>query len=592
MIGRKIGNYQIVRQLGEGGMGTVYLAEHPGIGKKVAVKMLHPQFCADPEVVSRFFHEARAVNEIGHPNIVDISDFGETPDGVVYFVMELLDGATLRDHLKDAGAMPIERAVEIVRQVADALGAAHEAGIIHRDLKPDNVFLVPGIAGNTEKVKVFDFGVAKLSGNKHSAAHKTAAGSILGTPFYMAPEMIRGRETDGRSDVYALGVVLYEMVAGKLPFAEELLVDLLAAVVKQAAAPPSSHQPSVPPWVDAFILRCLEKDPDRRPQTMAEFAQGLSRGVTSVPTPLPGAPDLEFATSATLAVSAAQVGLARHSGQLPSVSSAQALRQLTGAIPTSAAAYAAGRSGTALRMVSETGRLAAISDRTRWAISGVGALVLALIAWTLLSRSSEKPAAFAEIEVLLNINSTPQGALVVRMPEGRSLGTTPVRDFLLTQQAVEYHLKRDGFVEVQRSFEATSGGEQTITITLSPVPVHHVAPVTGGATPENTVISRLSTSIRRRSKAPVLPLPPPPVPAARAPTASPAQTWGHATAASRIAAPPAGPQGRTSLYLPLPPASSQGPGSRAIGAGSAPAAQDENLPPLGERTTVKRLGRH
>src|SRR3954469_11911527 len=210
MIGRRVGNYQIIRSLGEGGMGAVYMAEHPRIGKQVAIKVLHARLCADPGVVSRFFQEARGVNEIRHPNIVDIADFGETEDGVFYFVMELLSGRTLRERLSQGGALPVGEGLAIAQQVADALGAAHRVGIVHRDLKPDNIFLLDDSRKETPPIKLFDFGIAKLLRSEPSSPHRTAPGQVMGTLSYMAPEQMEGREVDARTDIYALGVVLYE----------------------------------------------------------------------------------------------------------------------------------------------------------------------------------------------------------------------------------------------------------------------------------------------------------------------------------------------------------------------------------------------
>jgi serine/threonine protein kinase len=280
VIGRSIGNYKIVRVLGEGGMGTVYLAEHPMIGKRVAVKMLRPDLSTDPGLVSRFFQEAKAVNEIRHPNIVDISDFGHTKDGSVYFVMELMEGQNLRDRLLASGPMPIDQAVTTAHQVIDALAAAHRVGIVHRDLKPDNIFLVtePQVPYGF-KAKLFDFGVAKLLGDRQNlVGHKTIDGAVVGTLFYMAPEQALCQVVGAAADIYAMGVVMYEMVTGTVPFHAEQLVMLLNAILKQPAPPPSHIRPETPPWLDRLILRCLEKDPEARPRSMEEVSAALGAG--------------------------------------------------------------------------------------------------------------------------------------------------------------------------------------------------------------------------------------------------------------------------------------------------------------------------
>ncbi|MEK6609073.1 MAG: serine/threonine-protein kinase, partial [Myxococcota bacterium] len=182
MIGKRIGNYRVTAQLGEGGMGVVYRAEHPVIGKKVALKVLRPELTANAEAVKRFIAEARAVNAIGHPNIVDIFDFAELPDGGLYFTMELLAGESLSTRLS-RGRLPVALALDLATQVATALQAAHACGIVHRDVKPDNIFLVPRSDGAGPFVKVVDFGIAKLFGRELRASLRTATGSIFGTPY-------------------------------------------------------------------------------------------------------------------------------------------------------------------------------------------------------------------------------------------------------------------------------------------------------------------------------------------------------------------------------------------------------------------------
>src|SRR5215475_6040980 len=206
-IGQSLGNYRVVKKLGSGGMGAVYLAEHPLIGKKVALKVIHRELARNHEVVTRFFNEARIVNQIGSEHIVDISDFGQTPDGDHFFVMEHLAGQSLAQVLRAEGTIAAPRALKIAAQVADALGAAHAAGIVHRDLKPDNIFLVEKM-GDPDFVKLLDFGLAKLLEPGNPAL--TRAGVVLGTPQYMSPEQCESKSTiDHRSDVYGLGILLY-----------------------------------------------------------------------------------------------------------------------------------------------------------------------------------------------------------------------------------------------------------------------------------------------------------------------------------------------------------------------------------------------
>jgi serine/threonine-protein kinase len=217
LIGTDVGGYVIEGELGRGGMGVVYQATHPVIGKRVAIKVLKPSLSDNPATVERFIQEARSVNQIGHPNIVDIFAFGTLPDGRSYLIMDLLVGESLRKRVK-RGSLPVEDAVRILDEVAGALAAAHAKGFIHRDLKPDNVYLVDH-AGHVD-VKLLDFGLAKLLspiGGISNRAFRTATGAMLGTPDYMSPEQLKGSGVDHRTDIYALGVVAFEILAAERP---------------------------------------------------------------------------------------------------------------------------------------------------------------------------------------------------------------------------------------------------------------------------------------------------------------------------------------------------------------------------------------
>ena len=260
--GTMVGDYRIEGKLGEGGWGSVFSAIHPLIGKRAAVKVLKKELCAYPGAVERFIDEARAVNQIGHPNIVDIFTFGETLGGRSYFVMEWLKGETLYDRI-DRGALNLEEICAIVKPLARALEAAHEKGIIHRDLKPANVFLVE-VRGEYPNVKLLDFGIAKLATNDVRVS-KTTTGEIIGTPQYIAPEQARGRQIDYRVDVYALGGMLFELLTGRTVFTGDNAADMIASHLSEPAPRPSSFAPSVPPDLDDLVVAMLEKDPDKRP---------------------------------------------------------------------------------------------------------------------------------------------------------------------------------------------------------------------------------------------------------------------------------------------------------------------------------------
>jgi serine/threonine protein kinase len=277
--GTVVGEYRVEGKLGEGGMGAVYSATHPLIGKKAAIKVISAALCTDAAQVERFVQEARSVNQIGHPNIVDVFAFGTLPDGRSYFVMEWLQGQSLADRVAKGG-LSLAEAVEIMEQASDALEAAHEKGIVHRDLKPDNVYLV-NVRGNRQLVKLLDFGIAKLASGGDVRVQKTATGMMMGTPGYISPEQARGKsDVDYRTDVYAFGCMVYEMVLGRLPFVAESAMDVVIKHLTEAPPPPREIWPDIPPPLENMLVRMLDKDPAQRP-SLIEFRQTLAelRGV-------------------------------------------------------------------------------------------------------------------------------------------------------------------------------------------------------------------------------------------------------------------------------------------------------------------------
>ncbi|MCX5731585.1 MAG: serine/threonine-protein kinase, partial [Deltaproteobacteria bacterium] len=267
--------YRIISRLGQGGMGSVYLAEHVTLGKRMAVKVLRPEFSRDEELLHRFQHEARAASQIGQENIVEVFDFGHTPEGEAYFVMEALDGESLARILHRDGPMAVSRALPIFLQICPALGAAHQRGIVHRDLKPENVFVLRRTDG-TDFVKVLDFGIAKGPGAP-DAKRLTRAGSIIGTPEYMSPEQASATSIDQRSDVYAFGVLAYETLTGRLPFDGDTPLATLMKHQSDAPLPPRRLRPELPPEVEEVVLRALVKRPEGRQQSMEELASDLAR---------------------------------------------------------------------------------------------------------------------------------------------------------------------------------------------------------------------------------------------------------------------------------------------------------------------------
>ncbi len=277
--GTELGQYRIVKLLGAGGMGQVFLAEHKRLGRRVALKLLLPEFAGNPEVVGRFFHEAKAVNQINHEHIVEIVDFVEEPGGYNYFIMELLDGRDLAKAREESGPFPLGDVLHIVGQVCSALAASHAKGIVHRDLKPENVFLIRR-GEDAHFVKLLDFGIAKLSGGELTDKPQTRAGMILGTPEYMSPEQAGGRPVDYRSDIYSLGVVMYWLLSDQLPYRGNTFGELM---VKQLTTPPETlpdRTPAgepIPPVLGELVRRCLEREPQRRVQSAGEIAEALEK---------------------------------------------------------------------------------------------------------------------------------------------------------------------------------------------------------------------------------------------------------------------------------------------------------------------------
>jgi eukaryotic-like serine/threonine-protein kinase len=276
-VGTRLGPYEILGPLGAGGMGEVFRARDTRLNREVAVKVLPEEFAKDPDRLSRFEREAQSVAALSHPNILSLHDFGREGD-IPYAVMEYLEGATLRDRLRD-GPLPVRKAVDIAVEVAQGLGAAHEKGIVHRDLKPENLFVT-----KDGRVKILDFGLAKVQLARPGSSdvtrslekdESTAAGAILGTVGYLSPEQARGEAADGRSDIFSLGCVLYEMLTGKRPFHRDSVVESLHAVLKEDPPPFSAAKSPLPPDVERITLRCLEKAPGERFQSARDLAFAL-----------------------------------------------------------------------------------------------------------------------------------------------------------------------------------------------------------------------------------------------------------------------------------------------------------------------------
>jgi serine/threonine-protein kinase len=270
------GRYKVETILGEGGMGVVYRCTHTIIGKKLALKVLRADLARDSEVTERFLNEAKSASAIGNPHIIDISDFGQFPDGSTYFVMEYLTGRALNRVGVDGQHMTMDRILKVARQLGEGLAAAHAQGIVHRDLKPDNIFLIERGA-DKEFVKILDFGIAKVS---TAEGKLTRAGAVFGTPHYMSPEQAAGTSVDARGDVYSLGIILYELVSGKVPFDADNFMGVLTQHMYKAPQLLAEVTPDaelLPAGLEAIVMKCLAKRPEQRYQSMEELVADVDK---------------------------------------------------------------------------------------------------------------------------------------------------------------------------------------------------------------------------------------------------------------------------------------------------------------------------
>ena len=459
MIGQHVGNYRITRILGKGGMGTVYMAEHPALGRRAAVKVLNPELPPTAEMTERFFNEARAANEIGHPGIVEVSDFGTLPSGEPYIVMEFLRGQSLGARMRAAGRLPVMTALDIAAQAADALGAAHAKNVVHRDLKPDNLFLVPDPRRpGSELVKVLDFGIAKLAQRSPSAGggSVTRTGAVMGTPMYMSPEQCRAtRDVDRRTDIYSLGIILYEMLAGTPPFSSDSWGELVYLQIGVEPASLRSRLPEVGADLEAVVHKALAKDPELRFQSMDELRQALTGSAPR--TLVLGGPEEQAAEPGPVATV-----------RLPE-STARPVRRTTFA-----------------ELASEVQDRPTQRLRPRWVIpaAAAGVVLAALAVAVLASGSGERdepraavpvqrievprpappatPPVAASETIRVAVSSVPAGARVVRERDGVLVGRTPLELSWPRAPGVEtLHLEQEGYqsasllVPLDRGLEAT-----------------------------------------------------------------------------------------------------------------------------------------
>jgi eukaryotic-like serine/threonine-protein kinase len=294
------GRYRILRRLGSGGMATVYLAEDEELGRRVAIKILSERYANDEAFIERFRREAKSAAGLSHPNVVSIYDRGEA-EGTYYIAMEVIEGRSLKEIILTRGALPVDVAIAFAKQLLEALRYAHRHGIIHRDIKPHNVLVSSEerVKGHEPRLKVTDFGIAR-----HGASQMTEAGSIMGTAQYLSPEQARGAPVTAASDLYSAGVVLYEMLTGKVPFTGDSAIEIAMKHVNELPKPPSQLRPEVPPELDKIVLRALAKEPEDRYQTAEGFIEDLERVEAGLPL------THETATAATAILAGAAAGTA------------------------------------------------------------------------------------------------------------------------------------------------------------------------------------------------------------------------------------------------------------------------------------------
>ncbi len=406
--GEILGNYQLERLLGEGSMGRVFQACHVRLGRQVALKVLRPQHAQDVHFVRRFFQEARSVNQINHEHIVEIFDFVEEPQrGHVYCVMELLRGQSLASVMKEE-KLTLERIQRIGVQVCAALGAAHSLGVVHRDLKPDNLFLVHR-GGQTDFVKVLDFGVAKILTSEETG--NTLDGTIIGTPTYMAPEQAAGLSVDHRADIYAVGNLLYEMLAGHPPFQAHAFGQLVVQIITQPPPPLPERLASgeaMPPALAELVLRCLSKEPEARPQRLEEVTTALLMLSGQMPASL-AEDEEEIPTQRTRMPDAWWVH-----PRLPLLVGGMALAMLAGALT--------------------------------W--SGLEKLL----------RHANVPAvAAAPAPITLTVHTVPEGARVIRVDTGEALGVTPlVKEMPRSNASLGLRVELAGYAPLERQVRLDS----------------------------------------------------------------------------------------------------------------------------------------
>jgi serine/threonine-protein kinase len=467
------GRYIVEDVIGEGGMGVVYRGRHKMIEKRVAIKVLRNDMAKEPEITERFLQEARAASAIGNPHIIDISDFGQLADGSTYFVMEFLDGKSLGDIVNQKKPLGVPRLCHIGKQIAQGLSAAHAASIIHRDLKPDNIMLV---TRGTEKdfAKILDFGIAKVG----SAATKmTKAGSVFGTPHYMSPEQAAGAVVDHRTDVYALGVILYELAAGKVPFDADNFMGILTQHMYKAPVPIRALVPEidVPPGLDAVILKALTKKPEGRYANMDELLADLEKLEKGL---LPDAVQEMMARSGGFNVPADYFRASAMPAPVPATPAGVPSRKrwpLYAAI--AAVASAVGVVGVVMISRGPDSRGTAAATTATAVATAPPATTQTQGAGVATMAPTETAPPVKTTKVLVGI--VPADAAIKR--DGKDLGAPPVELDLADGEVASLTIARDGYDTKTVQVKAAGGARQNFTLTKTvAIPQGGARPPSGG----------------------------------------------------------------------------------------------------------------
>ncbi len=498
------GRYRVLEKLGQGGMGSVYLALHEAIEKKVAIKVLRPEYSMKPELVARFQREAISASRIKHPHVLDVFDFGQLENGCFYLTMEFLEGHDLADELEKDSVLSVSRALRITNQVCKALAAAHAQGVVHRDLKPENVFLQRDHEGG-ESVKIVDFGIAQLRTKEEAAESETKrrrltrTGMIFGTPEYMSPEQAAGKHADLRVDVYATGVMLYEMLTGAVPFTGQTFFGVLNSHLNDPLPPLRSMNPEVKvsPELDAVIAKTLEKEPDARFQSMGEVAAALAmtpegRATEARPSLVPQVSLEEFDRAAAesarefallqkkppeaAAVTIASQGADRAETVLAGEDQSPASRSRKGlyAAFIGVAALAAGGSILAMKLMPRT------SHRTVTSVTSVATPDLPPSG----SAPIVTPANNQESTININVVTDPPGALVFK--NGFQVcDSSPCKVMAVPNETLEIQARSD---KLRGSAKVLAQRDQTVKIQLEAAKMKALAPPPAHTNKKKTLV--------------------------------------------------------------------------------------------------------